>query len=501
MNEKKALTQYLKENKGINTYYGFLTTETQIGEGGNSIVYRAKLNEIIVAVKFLINGGDRQKNRYKAECLNTIFNGKRLTNSAVYLFAGEFVFSNDQGNYNVDYIVMEYYKRSLKAELSHNKVTIDQLWKIYQDLRAAISSFEKCGIIHRDLKPENILIDETGNYIVADFGIAHFPEDSLIDGKTKVGERLANYCFSAPEQYVKNSKVGFSADLFAFGEILYWCVFDKTVRGEGGKHITEVFPDSEKARIIDTVIHLCIRDAANRRPKNIQELDYIIKRTFESNKPGNPFDDMEVLSNAVCEIVPEGYNHVYCLEDTDIIRDLIKSITSKKYNKKIWFNTGISNNEINDFKELKNGHYILNGQEFSRIKRCILSLSYKLYDDIIIFEVEHPDLYIIDGKQVDSVIHIEEPVKAIVSAYNADSGYVRIQNKVYKLDDLKCYKTYVTSNRNDRYYAVSPLYGCLQIVENDNLFREWQNDGSWDKTSIEEFKQKLKKSNKILDYL
>ena len=105
---------------------------------------------------------------------------------------------------------MKKYCKSLKIKRKElSKIEFEDFKKLFSDLSKSLSSLEKFGIIHRDLKPENILIDENGNYKIADFGIAHFDDDSifLIAGLTKEGERLANFEFYAPEQLKSSSHV------------------------------------------------------------------------------------------------------------------------------------------------------------------------------------------------------------------------------------------------------------------------------------------------------
>jgi len=56
---------------------------------------------------------------------------------------------------------------------------------------------------------------------VADFGIAHFTRDVLIESvKTSDGARLCNFTYAAPEQRQRGASVDHRADIYALGLIL-----------------------------------------------------------------------------------------------------------------------------------------------------------------------------------------------------------------------------------------------------------------------------------------
>ncbi|MFN0055065.1 MAG: serine/threonine protein kinase [Planctomycetales bacterium] len=78
------------------------------------------------------------------------------------------------------------------------------------------------GVIHRDLKPANIMIDQRGEPIVMDFGLAR--QANCVDQPqiTQAGAILGTPSYMAPEQVQGDgSSAGASADIYALGVILY----------------------------------------------------------------------------------------------------------------------------------------------------------------------------------------------------------------------------------------------------------------------------------------
>jgi serine/threonine-protein kinase len=100
----------------------------------------------------------------------------------------------------------------------------------HSDPRAAVTLMAKIsravhfaheqGILHRDLKPSNILLEDDGEPLVSDFGLAKFL-DSQVD-MTKTGQQLGTPAYMAPEQTSTGAgKVTAQADVWSLGVILY----------------------------------------------------------------------------------------------------------------------------------------------------------------------------------------------------------------------------------------------------------------------------------------
>ncbi|MFN9351857.1 MAG: protein kinase domain-containing protein [Gemmatimonadota bacterium] len=88
---------------------------------------------------------------------------------------------------------------------------------ILSQVCSALHYAHKRGIVHRDIKPANIMIDEDGNAIVTDFGIAKVSEAK---GLTMTGATVGTPAYMSPEQYEGKNIAG-GADQYSLGVVAY----------------------------------------------------------------------------------------------------------------------------------------------------------------------------------------------------------------------------------------------------------------------------------------
>ncbi|MEW5986993.1 MAG: serine/threonine-protein kinase, partial [Chloroflexota bacterium] len=110
---------------------------------------------------------------------------------------------------------------SLARLLQGAPLALTQVRQIVSQVGDALDYAHTQGVIHRDVKPSNILIDQRGNCLLSDFGIAKMLAGS--SHLTQTGAMLGTPAYMSPEQGMGQSLDGRS-DLYSLGIILYQMV-------------------------------------------------------------------------------------------------------------------------------------------------------------------------------------------------------------------------------------------------------------------------------------
>ena len=124
------------------------------------------------------------------------------------------------------YFVMKYIEgRPLDSIIKEvGPVPIDMARSLLSQVAGALQFAHKKGVVHRDIKPANIMVDEDGNAIVADFGIAKVSEAK---GLTMTGATVGTPYYMSPEQY-SGTNISGAADQYSLGIVAYEMLTGKT---------------------------------------------------------------------------------------------------------------------------------------------------------------------------------------------------------------------------------------------------------------------------------
>jgi serine/threonine-protein kinase len=156
--------------------------------------------------------------------------------------------------------------------------------RLVSDPRAAVALLEKIAravhriharsILHRDLKPSNVLLDEQGEPLVADFGLAKFLDEG--PELTRSHQQMGTLPYMAPEQVAGDSRrVGVPADIWALGIILYELLtgrrpFIGETRGELEHRILHAPPPRSGTgrRIPDPALEAVVQKCLEKTPQD-----------------------------------------------------------------------------------------------------------------------------------------------------------------------------------------------------------------------------------------
>lgn len=117
------------------------------------------------------------------------------------------------------FIVMPFIKTGTLADIiDQQPLPLDQIIRVISQVGDALDYAHARGLVHRDVKPSNILIDERGNCLLADFGIAKILEGA--DNLTATGGLVGTPKYMSPEQGMGQSVDGRS-DIYSLGVVLY----------------------------------------------------------------------------------------------------------------------------------------------------------------------------------------------------------------------------------------------------------------------------------------
>src|SRR5881409_1669024 len=120
------------------------------------------------------------------------------------------------------YYVMPYVEgESLRQRLDREtQLPLDDALAITRQVAGALAYAHSHDVVHRDIKPENILI-ESGEAVVADFGIARAITAAGGDKLTQTGIAIGTPLYMSPEQASAGGAIDGRSDLYSLACVLY----------------------------------------------------------------------------------------------------------------------------------------------------------------------------------------------------------------------------------------------------------------------------------------
>lgn len=183
------------------------------------------------------------------------------------------------------FIAMEpvLHSKTLDDCLETTSMTVDEIVRIHVKIARALHYAHSRGIVHRDVKPTNIMIDEFGEPMLSDFGVA-----ALIDWPscTVTGALTGTPLYMSPEQ-ARSERVGPATDIYSLGVVLY-------------EALTGALPFSAQHNAPVKQVLEAIKHEAPRRPRHYRrdlspDLEAVVLKAIDKN-PEHRYPDAEALA-------------------------------------------------------------------------------------------------------------------------------------------------------------------------------------------------------------
>ena len=186
----------------------------ELGRGGMAAVFLAHEVSLDrkVAIKVMSPGllmGDGMIDRFKREAITIAhLNHPNIVSCySVRQAAG------------LHFFVMRYIRGRSLDQLIHDsgRLPLPIARSILCQVSSALTYAHRSRVVHRDIKPANILIDEDGNAVVTDFGIAKVAE---LPSHTHTGALVGTPAYMSPEQ-CSGEDVSGTSDQYSLGAVAY----------------------------------------------------------------------------------------------------------------------------------------------------------------------------------------------------------------------------------------------------------------------------------------
>jgi len=189
----------------------------QIGYGGMGVIYRARQRHSrrIVAVKRVLS--------YRADSQGALQRFRREAQAVASLDHPNIlpIYEVSESEDGLPFFSMKFAE---KGSLCENVASLrDKPCKVVQlmaKVARAVEYAHSRGVLHRDIKPGNILLNDRGEPLVSDFGLA-----KLLDGNNDLTRSLTTFGtagFIAPEQADgAAADVTPAADVYSLGAVLF----------------------------------------------------------------------------------------------------------------------------------------------------------------------------------------------------------------------------------------------------------------------------------------
>ncbi|KAK0238685.1 kinase-like domain-containing protein [Armillaria nabsnona] len=218
--------------------------------------------------------------------------------------------------------------------------------RYFQQIIAAVDYCHRFNIVHRDLKPENILLDAQSNVKLADFGMAAWRPDRML--QTSCGSPH----YAAPE--IVNGEVydGAASDIWSCGIVLHAMLAGRLPFDDDDclRLLEKVrvgkfeMPDDIDPLAQDLIAKMLVKDVKKRLTMSgVQSHPFFTSRSFDlASVPARNLDDIACPLLSRDDVDTELLRHLHTLwpgsSDDDLVGNLLSD--EKNWHKGIYYLLG-----------------------------------------------------------------------------------------------------------------------------------------------------------------
>lgn len=257
-----------------------------LDKGGMGEVYKAydDFNKIDVAIKLVpIPNPDQEALLFREVKISSELNSDNLVKT---YYVGDIEISGTK----YFYIVQHFYSNGNLLSIIQKDIPLENCLKMMLDILNGLK-IAHTKIIHRDLKPANILIDEDGNLIITDFGLAKFVDENT---KSKSFKGGGTGYYMSPECWLME-KNSIQMDIYSLGILFYELLTGElplnpqTYEECRDWHLFSTLPDISVKREdtptkLKQIISKMTHKRASDRYSNTEEIIQAIEETIQQSK-------------------------------------------------------------------------------------------------------------------------------------------------------------------------------------------------------------------------
>jgi serine/threonine protein kinase/DNA-binding LacI/PurR family transcriptional regulator len=270
----------------INKQIGGFTVIERIGRGGMATVYRAHQSAMnrdvalkVIVADDLIERSDEFRGRFAQEAA-VIASLEHIHILPVY----DYGFQD-----NLVYLAMRLLRGGTLSELMRSDtLSMNRAIELFSQVARGLAYAHSKGVIHRDLKPSNIMLDDSGNALLTDFGLAKWVHGT--ENITRTGNIVGTPAYMSPEQ-LKGETVDHRSDIYSMGIILYQLLTGKPPFDSPSSNVVSIIyqhlektppaPSSYNADIspeIEAVILKSLAKTPDERFQSMGEMDIALRK-------------------------------------------------------------------------------------------------------------------------------------------------------------------------------------------------------------------------------